>query len=236
MNLDELKKQFQIKYSWILILLISGSIIWLIVSIIMAAMDSSEFNQAFLIASVSFFVFILIFWLIWYYVVYDKKRKQQIEYLYGKFANTHNLQFNRTYRVLPISNIQKNYLKKSPFYKYTYPYFYLYMISQESNHACYQVNFMQSTGKSAYIKSAGLVYAYPSSSGITPESIIKDISIEGFTNKVKYSEYGEQYLIYLEMNKQIPIYRRFIDKESEKIIAFAQTVFQFVDQCSDLTR
>ena len=236
MNLDELKKQFQVKNQWKMMTLVLVSVIWLIVSIIMKSIDSSDLNQALLIASVTFFTMTLTFWLIWFAVVYEKKRKQQIEYIYLKYATHHNMQNNRNYRVLSLLDIRKKYLRKSPFYKYTYPVFSLYMIDQDSMHECYAVNFMQSTGKSSYVKSSGLIYAYPTLTGITPESIASQIRIEEYMNKIKFSEEGHQYLIYFEMNKQIPTYRKFIESESEKIHSFASVVFQFFDQCSDLTK
>jgi hypothetical protein len=229
MDLISLKEQFKIKQNQAIIILLVLSFITMISSIIYYITNDTDSSETLMAITITIFSFVFSFWLIWYLLKYEKKSKEQIQYVYRRLIATHNMNTNQAYQVLSIQDIPKDYLKKFPLFRFTYPKFSLFLKNQSNQHQLYFVSFYQSTGSSSYTKSSGLLYAYPISTLIKPEDIIKKINLKNLKYPLKSVQYRDQYMIYFEIKKQIPIFKRFNEQEREKVFKFASDVFKFFD-------
>jgi hypothetical protein len=228
MDLLSLKEQFKIKQNQLIITLLVLSSLAMIVAIIYDLINDTSFMVIFIII----FVCVFSFWLIWYQIKYEKMSNEQIQYVYRRLVATHNMNTNQAYQVLSIKDIPKDYLKKFPPYRFTYPKFNLFLKNQSNQHQLYFVSFYQYTGNSGYAKSSGLLYAYPISTLIRPEDIIKKINLKNLKYPLKSVQYRDQMMIYFEIKKQIPIFKRFNDQEREIVFKFASDIFKFFDSIS----
>jgi hypothetical protein len=227
MDLATLKEQFKIKQNQLTITLLVLSFLAMIVVIIYDLINDTSF----IVLAVIIFVFIFSFWIIWYYLTYEKLSKDQIFYVYRRLVATHNMNTNQAYQVLSVKDIPKDYLKKFPLYWFTYPKFSLFLKNQSNTHQLYFVSLYQYINDN-HLKSSGLLYVYPISTLIKPEDVIKKINLKNLKYPLKSIQYRDQYMIYFELKKQIPIFKRFNEQEREKVFKFASDVFKFFDSIS----
>jgi uncharacterized membrane protein (DUF485 family) len=229
MDLTSLKEQFKIKHNPIVMTLVIISFFLLVAAIINYITSSISSNETLMVIAIVIFSFVLSFWFVLFAIQYEKNSKEQLQYIYRKFAVSHNLKMNQAYQVLSVKDIPKDYLKKFPLFKFTSPRFSLFLKNQNNHHQLYFVGFYQSTGNSSYLKSSGLLYAYPIGTQIKPEDITKSINQKDLKYPLKTIQHRDQYMIYFEIKKQIPVFKKFSDKESDKVYNFAKDVFKFFD-------
>ena len=234
MDLNALKQEYRIKqipFVLILIVLSFLSMIWMIV---LNAINPTELSNIHMVISIVIFSFVLTAWLVVMIYQMEKNYFKQIHFLYGKFALAHNMNHNHAYSVKPVTDVPREMFKKFPLYKYTIIKYELYMVDQANHHQLLYVSFNQNTGKSNYVKSSGLLYVYPKTSVKHPDDLILDERLSPYAKKLQTVEFNQHYFIYLENKEKVKIYRRFKDKEKEKVETYAKSVFEFFDRMSDL--
>lgn len=231
MDINDLKEQYKVKQNNVFILLLTISFLSMIVTIINHLINESRTNQILMIIGIVLFSIISSIWFIWFIIQYEKKNQEQILYIYRKLVNQHNMNANQAYQVISPKDITKDEFKKFPLFKYTTMRFSLYLKNQSNQHKLYFVSFYQSSGNSSYLKSSGLLYAYPTNTLIKPDEIISQMNQR---SKLKSLEFNQHCYIYLELKKQIPIFKRFNEKEREKVLSFGSDVLKFFDSISNI--
>ncbi len=234
MDLNALKAEYKIKHIPFVIILVILSFLAMIWMIVLYALDPSVSSSLNMVITIVVFSFTLTAWLVTIIYQMEKNYFKQVHFLYSKFAMTHNMNQNHAYSVKNVKEVPREIFKKFPLYRYTIIKYDLYMVDQANNHQLLYVSFNQNTGKSNYVKSSGLLYVYPKTTGKHPDELIKDERLSSYGKRLQTVEFNQHYFVYLEIKEKVKIYKHFKETEKEKVESYAKTVFEFFDRMSDL--
>ena len=230
MNLIELKQNYKVKQNSYIIRMYLISLFLMIGAIIYHQITKTQTSNIIMIIMIMEFLFVATFWFIWFVIQIEKNKQLQMEMVYGKLTSNYNDEHNTYYKVLKPIDIPKHIFKGLSIYKYTQTKIHLCIEDQTTSHKLFLVSFIQSTGKSQFVKSSGLLYQMISKNQF--DQLESDYQFKD-KYQIKTTTLDQKYYIY-SPDQQPPYFKKFNESELYHIKSFFKNAMAFLESIQEL--